>query len=252
MNKNLALAHTQKLTVGGLLAALFMVVAVSFKGFVIIPGITEVRPVNALPVLYGIFFGQVGALASGLGNLLGDALGGTLTPASTAGFIGNYAMAYIPYKVWSACLRKEGESLMPLNNLGDCFKFWFLCFLSSIASAVIIPPAVDFMGIVSFTTLFSIIFLNNFIASASLGLFLFIVLRRVLLQGNIMELRNVTFSLEPVQHQLQSAQLLVISLLVAFCTAIFFSAAYGTAMGQFDVLVTMIILDCVALIAMVV
>lgn len=41
---------TEKLAVTALLTALFAVTALAFKGFVIIPCITELRPVKALPL----------------------------------------------------------------------------------------------------------------------------------------------------------------------------------------------------------
>lgn len=45
---------TEKLTVTALLTALFAVVVLAFKGFVIIPSITELRPVNAFPLIFGL------------------------------------------------------------------------------------------------------------------------------------------------------------------------------------------------------
>lgn len=49
---------TEKLTVAALLTAVFAVTALLFKGFVIItiPSITELRPVNAFPLIFGLLF----------------------------------------------------------------------------------------------------------------------------------------------------------------------------------------------------
>ena len=57
---------TEKLTVAALLTAVFAVTALLFKGFVIIPipSITELRPVNAFPLIFGLLFGKLGAVAS--------------------------------------------------------------------------------------------------------------------------------------------------------------------------------------------
>ena len=57
---------TEKLTVTALLTAVFAVTALVFKGFVIIPipSITELRPVNAFPLIFGLLFGKLGAVAS--------------------------------------------------------------------------------------------------------------------------------------------------------------------------------------------
>ena len=56
---------TEKLTVAALLTAVFAVTALLFKGFVIIPipSITELRPVNAFPLIFGLLFSK-GAVAS--------------------------------------------------------------------------------------------------------------------------------------------------------------------------------------------
>ena len=49
---------TEKLTVAALLTAVFAVTALLFKGFVIIriPSKSELRPVNAFPVIIGMLF----------------------------------------------------------------------------------------------------------------------------------------------------------------------------------------------------
>ncbi len=49
---------TEKLTFAALLTAVFAVTALLFKGFVIIPipSITELRPVNAFPLIFGLLF----------------------------------------------------------------------------------------------------------------------------------------------------------------------------------------------------
>lgn len=51
---------TEKLTFAALLTAVFAVTALLFKGFVIIPipSITELRPVNAFPLIFGLLFGN--------------------------------------------------------------------------------------------------------------------------------------------------------------------------------------------------
>ena len=129
-------SKTEKLTVTALLAALFAVTALAFKGFVIIPSITELRPVNALPLIYGLLFGHLGAVASALGNLFGDAVGGTLTFASAGGMIGNFAMAYIPYKIWGALLCKADEDIFLLTGAKSYFWYFVLALLSAIPAAV--------------------------------------------------------------------------------------------------------------------
>ena len=63
----------------------------------------EKMGLDRIPAPVGLVFGPVGALACAMGKLLGDMAhfsryGGTVV----LGAIGNFALAYIPYKVWRA------------------------------------------------------------------------------------------------------------------------------------------------------
>ena len=86
-----------------LIVGMFAILSVSINVMQFAGGLSEIRPVNAIPAPVGLVFGPVGALACALGNLLGDMAhferyGGTVV----LGVIGNFALAFIPYKVWRA------------------------------------------------------------------------------------------------------------------------------------------------------
>ena len=102
--------HTKMVVLVALSAALYAALLIPFKAIPLIPGITEVRPASALPVVFGILFGPAGAWGSAIGNLIGD-LGGTLGLGSLFGFVGNFMFAYVPYKVWQniGLIRKDDE-----------------------------------------------------------------------------------------------------------------------------------------------
>ncbi|MEM0482244.1 MAG: QueT transporter family protein [Nitrososphaerota archaeon] len=68
-------------------------------GIPIIPGFTWVRPANALAPLFGILFGIPGAVGTSIGNFIADALAGYLSVGSIGGFVGNFIIAYVPYKL---------------------------------------------------------------------------------------------------------------------------------------------------------
>ncbi len=85
-------------------AAVYAAAMVPFKVLVIFPGLAEVRPAAALPVVFSFLFGPAGAWGAGLGNLVGDVLGGMLGPGSIFGFLANFAYGYIPYKLWQALM----------------------------------------------------------------------------------------------------------------------------------------------------
>lgn len=65
---------------------------------VIIPGFTWIRPANMLAPIFGMFFGLPGALGVAIGNFIADALGGFFSFGSVGGFVGNFLLAYLPYR----------------------------------------------------------------------------------------------------------------------------------------------------------
>jgi energy-coupling factor transport system substrate-specific component len=87
---DVALAALSAAVYGGLLAATAPIVFV--------PGFTWLRPVNALAPLFGMFFGIPGCLGAAVGNLIADIVGGFFGVGSFGGFIGNFLIAYLPYK----------------------------------------------------------------------------------------------------------------------------------------------------------
>ena len=78
--------------------AAFLILGISFKVMVLVEGLTEVRPVNAIPPVAGLLCGPVGAAACGIGNLLAD-MAGTFSASSLLGVIGNFLAAYMPYRL---------------------------------------------------------------------------------------------------------------------------------------------------------
>ena len=83
-----------------LTAGLFAAILIPFKGIPLIPGLTELRPANVIPVVCGLLFGPAGAWGAAFGNLIGDFFG-TLGIGSFFGFWGNFLAAYLPYKLWA-------------------------------------------------------------------------------------------------------------------------------------------------------
>ncbi|MEM4572546.1 MAG: QueT transporter family protein, partial [Zestosphaera sp.] len=86
-------------SVAALSAAVYGGALAATGGIPIIPGFTWVRPANALAPLFGILFGIPGALGTSIGNFIADALAGYLSVGSLGGFVGNFIIAYVPYKL---------------------------------------------------------------------------------------------------------------------------------------------------------
>src|SRR5215207_1668754 len=124
--------HTQMVVLVALSAAIYAAVLIPFKGFPIIPGYIELRPANAFPIVFGLLFGPAGAWGAAIGNLIGDFFG-TLSLGSIGGFVGNFFLALLPYKMWSVFFRRD-ENME--ENVDSAKKFGVFILLTLLASAV--------------------------------------------------------------------------------------------------------------------
>lgn len=147
-------------------ASAYVAVLLPFKGFVIIPGLTEVRPGAAIPIVLSFLFGPAAAWGAGFGNIIADTLGGMLGPGSIFGFIGNFFYGYLPYALWRAFMGDK-------NPVRSGLKGWLLFGIILIASCLVIGSiigwGVDLFRLVPFGALGPIIAVNNFIASAAIS-----------------------------------------------------------------------------------
>lgn len=171
--------HTQMVVLVALSAAIYAAVLIPFKGFTIVPGFTEVRPANVFPFVFGLLFGPAGAWGAAIGNLIGDFFG-TLGIGSIFGFIGNFFLGFLPYKMWHTFFRR-GENMEPNVNSGKKLGVYVaITILASSVCAVWIAWFNDLIGFVPFAALGSIITVNNAIAGLVLGpLFLLVLYPRV-------------------------------------------------------------------------
>lgn len=155
-----------------LCALVFIGMAVPFKVMVLIKGVTEVRPVNAVPVAVGLLFGPAGAWGCAIGNLIAD-LFGTFSKGSVLGFVGNFIAAYLPFKLWHIFRKGEAPNVKSLKNIGI---YIFISAIGALATGILIACGMDvFLGFWS-RELFTIICLNDFLFPLFIGLPVFIVL----------------------------------------------------------------------------
>ncbi|HPU01978.1 MAG TPA: QueT transporter family protein [Bacillota bacterium] len=156
----------------GLCALIFIGMAVPFKVMVLIEGLTEVRPVNAVPVVVELLFGPAGAWGCALGNLVAD-LFGTFSRASLLGFFANFIAAYLPYKIWHLWRRGEEPNVKSAANMAIYF---LLTAISALAVAVFLACGLDvFLGM-WIPDIFYIVFFNDLGFPLVIGLPVFIVL----------------------------------------------------------------------------
>ncbi|MDQ3965919.1 MAG: QueT transporter family protein [Actinomycetota bacterium] len=160
--------HTRMVVLVALSAAIYAAVLIPFKGFPIVPGFIEIRPANVFPFVFGLLFGPAGAWGSAIGNLIGDFFG-TLTLGSIGGFVGNFFLGLLPYKMWSAYFRR-GENIEPNVDSGKKLVVYIaIALLASAACAVIIAWFVDLLGLIPFTVALILILFNNAIMGIVLG-----------------------------------------------------------------------------------
>ena len=120
------------------LLAFYLAIALPFKELQIIPGFGDVRPVDMLFPVYGIFFGVPGCVTYAVGNLIGDILSDSLRWSSIAGFVGNLICPYLMYLVWTQ-LRKEPFNLRRGRTVLLIVATFIAC---ACIKALIITPAV--------------------------------------------------------------------------------------------------------------
>jgi energy-coupling factor transport system substrate-specific component len=93
--------NTRMVVLTAISAALYAAILIPFKVVPLVPGITEFRPANAVPVVCSFLFGPAAAWGAAFGNLIGDFFGG-LGPGDVFGFFGNLLYGLVPYHVWRA------------------------------------------------------------------------------------------------------------------------------------------------------
>ena len=167
---------TKMVVLVALCAGLYAALLIPFKGFVLIPGITEFRPASVLPVVMGLLFGPAGAWGSAIGNLIGDFFG-SLGIGSLFGFVGNFMFAYVPYKLWiNLGLVSKQDKEPDLKSKRKIAAYVVVAILGSVACALVIAWGLEVLKLVPFAALASIISLNNSIPSAVLGIPVLMVL----------------------------------------------------------------------------
>jgi energy-coupling factor transport system substrate-specific component len=164
--------NTRMIILTALSAAIYAAFLIAFKGgIVLIPGITEVRPANVFPAVFGLLFGPAGAWGSAIGNLIGDIFGGTMGIGSIFGFFGNFLLGFVPYKMWGAVfgLVSKDDMSQTTNSLKKLVAFEIVALVSSAACAIVIAWYLDLAGMVPYAFLAITITVNGFGAAVVLG-----------------------------------------------------------------------------------
>jgi len=157
--------NTRMVVLVALSAAIYAAILIPFKIIPIIPGFTELRPGNAIPVVCGLLFGPAAAWGCAIGNLIADFFG-TVGPGSLFGLLGNFLFAYLPYRVW--VMVKGFEP--PRGSWAEVPLLILAVFIGSAACAVVIGFGLDLLGLVPYMILTTVIVINNTVIGIVLGI----------------------------------------------------------------------------------
>ncbi len=163
--------NTRMVVLTAICAALYAAVLIPFKLFPIVPGFTEIRPANAIPIVVSLLFGPAGAWGTAIGNLIGDFFG-TLSLASFFGFVGNLLYGLVPYKLWQVLCSDYPD----LKTAKHVVVFVLAALCSSAACGTFIGWGIDWLNFAPFAFLANIIFFNNLIITLILSPILLMVL----------------------------------------------------------------------------
>jgi energy-coupling factor transport system substrate-specific component len=160
--------NTRMVVLCAISAALYAAVLVPFKALPIIPGITELRPANAIPVVCSFLFGPAAGWGSAIGNMIGDFFGG-VGPGDVFGFFGNLFYGYVPYKMWR--IIADGESPVSRSPI-TIIKYVITCLIASILCADFVGWGDNMLALRPFSVLGNLIVINNATAALVLSPFI--------------------------------------------------------------------------------
>ena len=160
---------TRMILLVAVVAAVYAAILIPFKVFTIFPGLTSVRPANAFPVVFSLMFGPAAAWGAAIGNLIGDIFGGTFGPGSIGGFVGNFFFGFVGYKLWGNLGPLSSDEEPTMRSVRQIIEYVVIAITASAVCAVIIAWVADFLGLLPFSVLASVIMVNNTLAAAVLG-----------------------------------------------------------------------------------
>jgi energy-coupling factor transport system substrate-specific component len=164
-------SNTRMVVLTAMSASLYAAILIPFKVLPLIPGVTEFRPANAIPVVCSLLFGPAGAWGAAIGNIIGDFFGG-LGPGDLFGFFANLLYGFIPYKVWHACTDADPLPRSPLLWAA----FVAVVALAAGACGLIVGWGLNLLGFIPFAILGNIVFFNNFVVAGILSPLLLLAL----------------------------------------------------------------------------
>src|SRR5438309_8677752 len=164
-------SNTRMVVLTAICAALYAAILIPFKVVPLIPGITEFRPANAVPIVCSFLFGPAAAWGAAFGNLIGDFFGG-LGPGDLFGFLANLLYGLVPYAVWEALSAADPVPRGPASWVG----LLAVIALAATLCATVVGWGLQTLGFHPFTVLGTLVLVNNLVVALVLAPFLLTVL----------------------------------------------------------------------------
>jgi len=151
---------TRLVVLTAVIAAIHASAVIPFKVFPFLPGVTDLRPAMALPVVFSILFGPAAAWGAAIGTAISD-LFGSLGPGSAFGFLGNLLYGWLPWRIWH--IWHQGQ---PRFRTASEWAAYSLCAVAaSGACALTIGWGIHVLRLYHFASTTGLILANNVIMS---------------------------------------------------------------------------------------
>lgn len=160
----------------------FLAVATPFRMlFSLIPGVTEVRPANTLPVAFGLLWGPAGAWGTAIANTCSDVFTAQAPFRLWGpGFLINFFYSYLPCKLWYSFRNRDNQVRKPtLESVEQIIKYVYVCFLDSLVVTVCLGLLFEALGFQSYKDSVILLFFNNFDFAVVLGVPMILLMTNV-------------------------------------------------------------------------
>ncbi|MFD9317588.1 hypothetical protein ACFWDQ_07690 [Streptomyces sp. NPDC060053] len=151
----------------------------------LIPGVLGIALRGVMPLAMGLLFGPAGALGVGIGNTIGDVIGGSLGPGSPFAFLSNFLLAYLPYRYWRRKAFGIGgpgyRLLLPEDRHRgrSVVAFGVAAVLIGAAGAIPLAWGLNLLGFVPFRVSVISLFVNFALGNLASGLLYTLIAPRV-------------------------------------------------------------------------
>ena len=156
-----------------LFAALaFFAIAMPFRELFKVIAVTEIRPVCALPPVFGLMMGIPGVLGCTIGNLAADIVSGYGLPVCMLGFMAQFIYGVFPLFLWNIIRRFDTNEphLFRLNSFKNVIRYIVIVLINSVVAAALMGAITQNLRVDPlFSTATLMMFYNNFVFCMVLG-----------------------------------------------------------------------------------